>query len=92
LYHEKKKGTDNQIIIKIPDELWDEIHNILPKEAISKTVNRPIAPFRKVFDGILDILRTGCQWKMLLPQEYGSGLYVRQFQEWIQIDIFKRCG
>jgi hypothetical protein len=36
----------------ITDELWDEIYNILPKEKISKTVGRPIVPFRKVFDNI----------------------------------------
>ena len=44
---------------------------ILPKEKPSKTVGRPVVPYRKVLDGILYILRTGCQWKML-PREYGS--------------------
>ena len=45
---------------------------ILPKEKPPKTVGRPIVPYRKVLDGILYVLRTGCQWKML-PKEYGSG-------------------
>jgi len=35
-------------IKRIPDELWDEIKNVLPKEKSSKTVGRPIIPYRKV--------------------------------------------
>lgn len=33
-----------------------------------KTIRPPVIPFRKVLDGIVYILKTGCQWK-----EYGSG-------------------
>ena len=58
-------------IIRIPDDLWNEIKNILPDEKPDNTVGRPVVPFRKVFDGIMFMLRTGSQWKML-PQEYGS--------------------
>jgi len=77
-------------IKRIPDKLWDEVKNILPKEKSSKTVGRPIVPYRKVFDGILYVLRTGCQWKML-PREYSSGSTChRRFQEWHKLDIFKR--
>jgi transposase len=60
-------------IKKIPDELWNEIKKVQPEEKSSKTVGRPIVPYRKVLDGILYVLRTlGCQWKML-PKEHGSG-------------------
>ena len=44
---------DNRTIITIPDELWDEIKVILPREKPLKTVGRPIVPYRKVIDGIL---------------------------------------
>ena len=54
-------------------------------------VGRLIVPFRKVLDGILYVLRTGCQWKILLPKEYGSGSTChRRFQQWVQLDIFKK--
>jgi transposase len=77
-------------IKRILDELWDEIKNILPKEKPSKTVGRPIVEYRKVFDGILYVLRTGCQWKML-PREYGSGSTChRRFQEWNILNVFKK--
>ena len=56
-------------IIRIPDDLWSEIKNILPNEKPENTIGRPIVPYRKVLDGIMFILRTGCQWKML-PKEY----------------------
>ena len=76
-------------IKRIPDELWDEIKKVMPKEKSSKTVGRPIIPYRKVLDGILYILRTGCQWKML-PKEHSSGSTChRRFQEWNGMDIFK---
>ena len=52
-------------LITISDKLWNKIRNILPKEKPFKTVGRPIVPFAKVLDGILYILRTGYQWKML---------------------------
>ena len=65
------------------------ISGILPCKKPYNTVGRPVIPFRKVFEGIFYVLRTGCQWKML-PKEYGSGsTYHRRFQQWVQIDIFK---
>ena len=77
-------------ITKISDELWDNISDLLPNEKPKNTVGRPTSPFRKILDGILYILRTGCQWKML-PLEFGSGSTChRRFQQWIQLDIFKK--
>ena len=57
---------------KIPDKLWNEIRLVLPPEKSNNTIGRPVIPYRKVLDGILYVLITGCQWKML-PKEYGSG-------------------
>jgi hypothetical protein len=45
-------------IIHIPDDLWNEIKNILPDEKPENTIGRPIVPYRKVFDGIVFVLRT----------------------------------
>jgi transposase len=91
---EKAKFVNNHnlpTIRRIPDELWDEIKNILPKEKPSKTVGRPIVKYRLVLDGILYVLRTGCQWKKMLPREYGSGSTChRRFQEWNKLNVFKK--
>ncbi len=61
LYPEEEGGKrsdkkDNRTIITIPDELWDEIKVILPREKPLKTVGRPIVRYRKVPDGVLYIL------------------------------------
>ncbi|MER5174582.1 MAG: IS5 family transposase [Candidatus Nitrosocosmicus sp.] len=77
-------------MINIPDKLWYKISPILPKEKQNNTIGRPVIPYRKVMDGIMYVLRTGCQWKML-PREYGSGSTChRRFQEWVQLDIFRK--
>jgi putative transposase len=76
-------------ITTISDDLWDNINDLLPYEKQINTIGRPIIPYRIVLDGILYVLRTGCQWKML-PKEFGSGSTChRRFQKWVQIDIFK---
>ena len=77
-------------ITRIPDGLWNKVVSVLPKEKPGNTVGRPIIPFRKVMDGIMYVLRTGCQWKML-PREYGSGSTChRRFQKWVRLDVFKK--
>jgi transposase len=87
----RKKKHLFPTIRKIPDELWDEIKIILPPEKPDKTIGRPIVPFRKVLDGILYVLRTGCQWKMLPKKEYGSGSTChRRFQEWTVSKVFQK--
>ena len=75
---------------RIPDEIWDEIRIILPTDKPDNTIGRPAVSFRKVLDGILYVLRTGCQWKML-PKEYGSGSTChRRFQQWSISEVFER--
>ncbi len=85
-----KRKKHLQTIRRIPDELWDEIKIMLPTEKPNNTTGRPIVPFRRVLDGILYVLRTGCQWKML-PKESGSGSTChRRFQQWILTKVFQR--
>ena len=85
-----KSKKDLRTITSIPDDLWNEINNILPEEKPENTIGRPIISYRKVFDDIVFVPRTGCQWKMLL-KIYGSGSTChRRYQEWIQLDIFDK--
>ena len=70
--------------------MMEEIKLLLPPEKPNNTVGRPVVPFRKVLDGIVYILRTGCQWKML-PKEYDSGSTChRRFQEWVISKVFQK--
>lgn len=78
-------------IRRIPDDLWAEIEPLLGEEKAPGTRGRPPVSFRKVLDGILYVLRTGCQWKML-PKEYGSGSTAhRRFQQWVSQGVFERA-
>jgi transposase len=86
----RHKSKNKPTITNISDKLWNILSSALPTEKPNKTIGRPVTPFRKVMDGILYVLRTGCQWKML-PKEFGSGSTChRRFQQWVQLDIFKK--
>jgi len=83
-YCNRHKNKNKHVITNISDKLWNIIGSILPTEKPSKTMGRPIVPFRKVFNGIVYVRTKGCQWKMLLASEYGSGsICHRQFQQWV---------
>lgn len=75
----------------IPDDLWKEFKRVLPPEKRPRTVGRPAVPYRKVLDGILYVLRTGCQWKKVPKKEYASGSVCHaRFQEWVKMGLFQK--
>ncbi len=74
----------------VSDEFWAKVEPILPKHARSPRGGRPPTPHRTIFNGILYVLRTGCQWKML-PREYGSGSAAHEhFQKWTRAGVFSK--
>lgn len=74
---------------RIPDDLWAQLRPLLPAEKEPGTVGRPSVPFRTVLNGILYVLRTGCQWKAV-PVEFGSGSTChKRFQEWVALGFFR---
>jgi transposase len=82
--------THKHSVTRIPDRLWEAIIAVLPAERPNNAIGRPIVPFKKVMGGIVYVLRTGCQWKML-PREYGFGSTChRRFQEWARLGIFEK--
>lgn len=84
----KKKPL--RTIWRIPDDLWEELLPLLPPERSPGLVGRPQVPFRTVLDGILYVLRTGCQWKAV-PKEFGSGSTChKRFQEGERAGIFEK--
>ena len=84
-----KNATELPTIRRIPDGLWIEIAPILGEKKPG-TRERPPVPYRKVLDGILYVLRTGCQRKAL-PKEYVSGSTChRRFQQWVGEGVFQK--
>ena len=82
-----KRTTENRRW-RAPEELWERVEPLLPKYRCSQQGGRPRVDRRRVFDGILYVLRTGCQWKAA-PSGFGSPSTLhRYFQEWTQKGVF----
>jgi transposase len=56
----------------VPDDLWEAIEPLLPKEPSKPRGGRPRVCDRAALGGIVFVLRTGCPWR-LLPKELGCG-------------------
>ena len=56
----------------------------------SPGAGRPPADPRKVFEAILRVLRTGCQWNSITKKRdgVGSSTVHRSFQEWTKAGVF----
>jgi putative transposase len=75
---------------EISDDLWDRIEPLLNQLDPPAATGRPLVDRRKVLDGIIFRLRTGCQWNHI-PRVYGddSTIY-RCFHHWCQVGLFKK--
>ena len=77
-------------IWEIPDELWQRIEPILSEFWPQKPTGRRVANWRKMLNGILFRMRSGCQWGQL-PERFGPKSTVHQwFQRWVEGGIFAR--
>jgi len=73
---------------KLTDAQWQKIEPLLPKLKKSKRGGRPWADNRKVFEGILWILRTGAPWADL-PKQYPSpSTCWRRLRDWEEQDVW----
>ena len=73
----------------VPDPFWERVQPLLPPPRPKRRGRKPLDQ-RQVFNGMLYVLRTGCQWKML-PLEYGSGSSGhRYFQRWVRAGVFRK--
>jgi len=52
---------------RIPDYMWEEMKQIIPKPIDKHPLkcHKPRIEDRKTMNGILFVLRTGCQWQAL---------------------------
>lgn len=74
-----------------PDDLWDQfILPLLREHDPEPRTGRPRIDQRKALDGILFILRSGCQWNAL-PRQFGSDSSVhRTYQRWVGLGLFQK--
>lgn len=75
----------------VPDDLWQEfILPLLRKHDPEPRTGRPRIDQRKALDGILFILRSGCQWNAL-PTQFGNDSSVhRTYQRWVKLGLFQK--
>lgn len=88
--NERESKKPAPTIWRVPDDLWAKIEPLLPKPGPKKKPGRPGVPNRVVLDGILYVLRMGCQWKAV-SKEFSSGSTCHlRFSEWIRAGVFVR--
>lgn len=84
---------------EVSDGFWTKVAPLIPqkKRSSKKKYRRKSGGGRKpidsrvVFAGILYVLRTGCQWKALPKERFGSPSAIhRYFQEWLDAGFFLR--
>lgn len=75
-------------IWRIPDDVWELLVPILDTRYPKRPSDHRRVELRRVLDGILYKLRTGCQWNVL-PKEFGDDSTVhRHFQAMCRKGVF----
>jgi len=74
--------------VELTDAQWAKIEPLLPKFKPSRKGGRRPADSRRVFEGILWVLRSGARWKDL-PSEYPSpSTCWRRLRDWEEQDVW----
>ena len=84
---------------EISDELWERVAPLIPRRKREKGRKyrrqagggRKAMEPRQIFEAVVYVLRTGCQWKALPKERYGSASSVHKyFLEWKKKKVFVR--
>ena len=83
---------------EVTEEFWKRVEPLIPiRQRLSDQTctrksgggRKPKAP-RLVFEAIVFVLRTGCQWKALPGERYGSASAIHaRFLEWEKAGVFE---
>jgi transposase len=83
---------------EVTEAFWQRVEPLIPARApapAKKRVRKPGAgrppkPARQVFEAVVYVLRTGCQWKALPKERFGSASAVhKRFLEWEAAGFFE---
>lgn len=83
----------------VTDEFWARVEPLIPapqrttraKYVRKPGAGRPPKPARQVFEAIVYVLRTGCQWKALPKERFGSASAVhKRFLQWEKAGFFEQ--
>lgn len=83
---------------EVSDEFWKRVELLIPQRVVRQDqggyVRKPGGgrkpkPARLVFEAIVYVLRTGCQWKALPRERFGSASAIhKRFLEWESSGLF----
>ena len=83
----------------VSNEMWAKVEPLIPVRKREKGRRyrrkpgggrKPLEP-RRVFEGIVYVLRTGCQWKALPEERFGSASSIHKyFRLWKRKKVFVR--
>ena len=86
----------------VSDAFWERVEPLIPprpgRPARRKFARQPGGgrkpkEARVVFEAIVYVLRTGCQWKALPRERFGSASAIhKRFLEWAKAGFLSRCG
>ena len=75
-------------IWEIPDGLWEQIEPVLLTADPPKATGRKRVDQRRMLNGVVYKMRSGCQWN-LLPKELGDDSTIhRAYQRWMRSGVF----
>ena len=83
---------------EVTDAFWSRVEPLIParQRVLDQTYQRKAGGGRKpkdprlVFEAIVYVLRTGCQWKALPAERFGSASAVHtRFLEWEKAGVFQ---
>jgi transposase len=84
---------------EVMDAFWSRVEPLIPprleRDPHKAFVRKPGAgrkpkPARVVFEAIVFVLRTGCQWKALPAERFGSASAMhKRFLEWEKAGLFE---
>ncbi|MCW5971689.1 MAG: IS5 family transposase [Blastocatellales bacterium] len=81
-----------ETIWHVPDELWSLIAPLLGPEKKPGTVGRPAVSYRLIFDAIIYVLRTGCQWNAIPRRHFAPKSTVwGRYQQWAKAGVFQQA-
>ena len=72
---------------EVSDSFWKKVEPLIPSSKRDPNLEyqrkpgggRKPMPARKIFEGIVYVLRTGCQWKALPKERFGSSSAIHSF-------------
>lgn len=84
---------------EVSDSFWERVEPLIPSRETRNSETKYIRKLgggrkpmsaRKIFEGIVYVLRTGCQWKALKKESFGSASSIHKyFRWWLKMGFFE---